>query len=86
MGLLIVYSLYRYFKDAKDKKLLVKSNNKTEVDLIGKTWPNKTAFLDFINPKTQSLWLNGLQSLYNQASMDGILINSDEAFNFCNKE
>ena len=86
MGLLIVYSLYRYFKDAEDKKLLVKSNNKTEVDLIGKTWPNKTVFLDFINPDTQSLWLNGLQSLYNQASMDGILINSDEAFNFCNKE
>ena len=86
MSLQIVYSLYRYFKDAKERKLLVKSNNKTEVDLIGKTWPNKTVFLDFINPDTQSLWLNGLQSLYNQASMDGILINSDEAFNFCNKE
>ena len=66
--------------------MLVKSSSKTDLDLIGKAWPTKTVFLDFINPDTQSLWLNGLQSLYNQASMDGILINSDEAFNFCNKE
>ena len=66
--------------------MLVKSNNKTELDLIGKAWPNKTVFLDFINSDTQSLWLDGLKDLHNQAIMDGILINLDEINYFCDKE
>ena len=77
--------LYRYFLQAKANDLLIKSN-KTKDILIGKAWPGKTAFLDFKHPGTQSFWLNALKGLYNEAAMDGIWLDLDEATNFCKGE
>jgi alpha-glucosidase len=78
-----------YILTANQDNLLILSTvntNDTSDFLITKVWSNKTAFLDFYNPKSIDIWQKGLNDLYNKFPYDGIWLDMNEATGFCNGE
>ncbi len=54
---------------------------------VGKVWPGKTAFIDFLSPYGQTLWHMGLSDVEKLGlNFDGIWLDMNEAANFCDGE
>jgi alpha-glucosidase (family GH31 glycosyl hydrolase) len=79
----------KYILQANQDGLLVMSGNHSEGQndfIINHVWPNKTAFLDFFNPKSKDVWGTGFKDLYALFQYDGIWLDMNEATGFCNGE
>ena len=60
--------------------IFIKSNY-TKKPLIGKVWPGKTVFPDFLNPKIKKFWFTGLEDYYRLIKYDGIWLDMNEPAN-----
>ena len=60
--------------------IFIKSNY-TKKPLIGKVWPGKTVFPDFLNPKIKKFWFTGLDDYYRLIKYDGIWLDMNEPAN-----
>jgi len=60
--------------------IFIKSNY-TKKPLIGKVWPGKTVFPDFLNPKIKNFWFTGLEDYYRLIKYDGIWLDMNEPAN-----
>ena len=60
--------------------IFIKSNY-TKRPLIGKVWPGKTVFPDFLNPKIEKFWFSGLEDYYKLIKYDGIWLDMNEPAN-----
>ena len=69
-----------YIKLGNDLDIFIKSNY-TKKPLIGKVWPGKTVFPDFLNPKIEEFWFKGLEDYYNLVKYDGIWLDMNEPAN-----
>lgn len=78
----------KYILQANQDELLIKSSiNKNDTEfIVNHVWPNKTAFLDFFNPKSKDIWAMGFNDLYKLFEYDGIWLDMNEATGFCNGE
>ena len=65
--------------------IFIKSNY-TKKPLIGKVWPGKTVFPDFMNPKVSKFWNFGLNMYQTQVNFDGIWLDMNEPANLLSKE
>jgi alpha-glucosidase len=78
-----------YIMAANQDNLLILSTintNDTSDFLIQHGRANKTAFLDFFNPKSVDVWQKGLNDLYKKFPYDGAWLDMNEATGFCNGE
>ena len=57
--------------------IFIKSNY-TKKPLIGKVWPGKTVFPDFMNPKISKFWNSGLNIYQASIDFDGIWLDMNE--------
>ena len=83
---IIEYSSYRQLSE---QKLLIKSNNypdKSYGNLIGNSTAGKSAFVDFLNPGSQTWWVNSLEAFYKATNMDGLWLGLNEITSFCDGE
>ena len=69
----------------KSLDIFIKSNY-TKKPLIGKVWPGKTVFPDFMNPKTSKFWTTGLNLYQTQVNFDGIWLDMNEPANLVSKD
>ena len=69
-----------YVKLGNQLDIFIKSNY-TKKPLIGKVWPGKTVFPDFLNPKIETFWFTGLQDYYKLVEYDGIWLDMNEPAN-----
>ena len=69
----------------KSLNIFIKSNY-TKKPLIGKVWPGKTVFPDFMNPKTSKFWNTGLNLYQAQVNFDGIWLDMNEPANLLSKD
>ena len=60
--------------------IFIKSNY-TKQNLIGKVWPGKTVFPDFLNPKVDKFWKKGLNDYNKLVNYDGIWLDMNEPAN-----
>ena len=60
--------------------IFIKSNY-TKKPLIGKVWPGKTVFPDFMNPKISEFWNSGLTIYQTSINFDGIWLDMNEPAN-----
>lgn len=79
-----------WYKIGNDGGVFIKStknpDNKFNGNLIGKVWPNFTAFVDFLNPGADDFWAKGLNELHTLIPFDGLWLDMNEPSNFCTKE
>ena len=79
----------KYYKLAQANDCLIKSTihpDENNGALVMKVWPNKTVFLDWLNPKAADVWETGLNDLYKLVPFDGLWIDMNEATGFTNGE
>ena len=69
-----------YVKLGNSLDIFIKSNY-TKKPLIGKVWPGKTVFPDFLNPKIEKFWFKGLEDYHNLIKYDGIWLDMNEPAN-----
>ena len=69
-----------YIKLGNSLDIFIKSNY-TKKPLIGKVWPGKTVFPDFLNPKIEKFWFQGLEDYYKLIEYDGIWLDMNEPAN-----
>ena len=60
--------------------IFIKSNY-TKKPLVGKVWPGKTVFPDFMNPKISEFWNSGLTIYQTSINFDGIWLDMNEPAN-----
>ena len=76
---------YPYFEKGMKDNLFIRSAQ-THQPVVGTVWPGYCVFPDFFNPKTEELWHEGLQDLYDLVPFDGIWLDMNEISNnptFC---
>ena len=66
-----------YVKLGNKLDIFIKSNY-TKQNLIGKVWPGKTLYPDFMNPKVEEFWNQGLTNYYKIIKYDGIWLDMNE--------
>ena len=69
-----------YIRLGNELDIFIKSNY-TKGPLIGKVWPGKTVFPDFLNPKIKTFWFKGLDNYYKLIEYDGIWLDMNEPAN-----
>ena len=69
-----------YVKLGNELDIFIKSNY-TKKPLIGKVWPGKTVFPDFLNPQIEEFWFKGLEDYYKLVEYDGIWLDMNEPAN-----
>ena len=60
--------------------IFIKSNY-TKQPLVGKVWPGKTVFPDFMNPNVAKFWNSGLNIYQTSINFDGIWLDMNEPAN-----
>jgi alpha-glucosidase (family GH31 glycosyl hydrolase) len=70
-------------KLGNDLDIFIKSNY-TKKTLIGKVWPGKTVFPDFMNPNISKFWNTGLSLYHDLTNFDGIWLDMNEPANVLN--
>ena len=73
-------------KDGVFIKSTQNPDNKFNGNIIGKVWPNYTAFVDFLHPESDNFWNTGLTELHNLLPFDGLWLDMNEPSNFCTKK
>ena len=69
-----------YVELGNNLNIFIKSNY-TKQNLIGKVWPGKTVFPDFLNPKVDVFWKKGLNDYNKLVNYDGIWLDMNEPAN-----
>ena len=69
-----------YVQLGNNLNIFIKSNY-TKQNLIGKVWPGKTVFPDFLNPKVDVFWKKGLNDYNKLVNYDGIWLDMNEPAN-----
>ena len=64
--------------------IFIKSNY-TKKPLVGKVWPGKTVFPDFMNPNISTFWNKGLDMFQELVHFDGIWLDMNEPANLVDK-
>lgn len=49
-------------------------------------WSKKTVFLDFMNEQAASIWMHGVNTLFDSIEYDGLWLDMNEATGFCDGE
>ena len=78
-----------YYNKANIGKVLLKSAiNPDENDgwLTQHVWSKKSVFLDFNNDTAAGIWMEGINSLFDEVEYDGLWLDMNEATGFCNGE
>ena len=75
----------KYVKLGDELNIFIKSNY-TNKNLVGKAWPEKVVYPDFIHPKASSFWNKGLEDYYNLVKYDGIWLDMNEPTNLMENE
>ena len=65
--------------------IFIKSNY-TKKPLVGKVWPGKTVFPDFMNPNISKFWNSGLTIYQSLVNFDGIWLDMNEPSNLLKNE
>jgi alpha-glucosidase (family GH31 glycosyl hydrolase) len=79
----------KYYSDAFDKNLLLKSTANADMEngiLTTKIFSNDTVFLDFFDDRSKDVWGEGLRDLHALIPYDGIWLDMNEPVSFCNGE
>lgn len=74
-----------YFSKGQTQKVFLQSvQNPTLYNgtLIGKVWPGKCAFVDFLSQNASGFWVQGMNDLYERVPFDGIWLDMNEPSNF----
>ncbi|XP_076337317.1 lysosomal alpha-glucosidase-like isoform X2 [Tachypleus tridentatus] len=73
---------YPAYDEALGMDIFIRDINKK--NLLGKLWPNVTAYLDFSNPKASEFWINNMITFHEKVPYDAAWIDMNEPYNFIN--
>ena len=75
----------KYVKLGDELNIFIKSNY-TNKNLVGKAWPEKVVYPDFLHPNASTFWNKGLEDYYNLVKYDGIWLDMNEPANLIENE
>ena len=75
----------KYVKLGDELNIFIKSNF-TNKNLVGKAWPEKVVYPDFLHPNAPKFWNKGLEDYYNLVKYDGIWLDMNEPANLLENE
>ncbi|XP_022254723.1 lysosomal alpha-glucosidase-like, partial [Limulus polyphemus] len=83
-GLYVTNSTGEYpaYDEALGEDIFMRDINKKII--LGKLWPNITAYLDFSNPKASEFWINNMITFHREVPYDAAWIDMNEPYNFIN--
>ena len=70
----------KYVKLGDELNIFIKSNY-TNKNLVGKAWPEKVLYPDFLHSNAAKFWNKGLEDYYNLVKYDGIWLDMNEPAN-----
>ena len=70
-----------YLELGNSLDIFIKSNY-TKKPLIGKVWPGRSVFPDFLNPNIGEFWDRGLKNYHDIVNYDGIWLDMNEPTTF----
>ena len=74
-----------YYSMANDQKLLLKSAINPGW-LTQHVYGKKSVFLDFMNEQAATIWMHGINALFEEVEYDGLWLDMNEATGFCDGE